>query len=128
MFRWRPVSVCLRRYANASTLDVSSRILVPTLFEIVGLLGLVAGVGYWLSAMRGKELARTAAARACHDAQVQFLDDTVVLSQSRLRRDAAGHACFERQFRFEFTDGHERRYYGHLTLLGHQVKQVWLGS
>jgi len=101
---------------------------MPTLFEIVGLLGLVAGVGYWLSAMRGKELARTAAARACREAQVQFLDDTVVLSQSRLRRDAAGHACFERQFRFEFTDGQERRYYGHLTLLGHQVKQVWLGS
>ena len=101
---------------------------MPTLPEIIGLLGLAASVWYWLSAMRGKELARTAAARACHEAQVQFLDDTVVLSQSRLGRDAAGHACFERQFRFEFNDSNERRCYGHLTLLGHQVKQVWLGS
>lgn len=58
--------------------------------EIASLL-LLAGVAwFWQQALRGKEIARSAGKRACDQAGVQFLDDTVELTRLRWRRDAAG--------------------------------------
>jgi hypothetical protein len=97
-------------------------------YEMAGLLTLLAGAGLWLDAMRARELARATAARACERAQVQFLDDTVALHRLRLRRDTAGQMRVERRYHFEFTDSHEHRYRGALTLHGRQVLDVSLGS
>jgi hypothetical protein len=101
---------------------------VPSLFALLALLSLAATAAYWLEAMRGKELARAAARRACEAAKLQFLDDTVVQTRVRLRRDAHGRIAFQRHYRFEFTDGHDARYRGHVTVLGRCVLHLSLGA
>lgn len=99
---------------------------MPSLLEIGGLLGAIAATGYWLDAMRGKELARAAGRRACEQAQVQFLDDTVELVRVRVRRDARGHLGLRREYRFEFSDDGADRRGGEIALLGRQVLRVVL--
>jgi len=101
---------------------------MPSLFEVLGLLVLAAGVAYWLEAMRGKELARAAGKRACDEARLQFLDDTVVLTKVRVRRDENGRIAFYRQYRFEFTDSNDARYRGNVTVFGKRVQHLSLGS
>jgi len=101
---------------------------MPSLFEIAGILGLVTGLGYWLSATRSHELARAAGKRACQEAQVQLLDDTVEVIRVRVRRDPRGRLAFSRTYRFEFTDDGDRRYRGQVTVHGRHVQELVLGS
>ena len=101
---------------------------MPSLFQVLGLLVLAAGVAYWLEAMRGKELARAAGKRACDEARLQFLDDTVVQTRVRVRRDENGRIAFHRQYRFEFTDSNDARYRGNVTVFGRRVLHLSLGS
>lgn len=97
-----------------------------SLLEAGGLLGLAAAAGYWLEAMRSKELAREAGKRACRAADVQFLDDTVQLTRVRLRRDARGRLAFRREYRFEFTPDGVTRERGAVTLHGRRVLRLVL--
>lgn len=99
---------------------------MSSLLEVGGLLGLVAAAGYWLEAMRGKELARAAGKRACEQAQVQFLDDTVELVRVRVQRDGGGRLGLRREYRFEFSDDGSVRRRGELALLGRRVVRVAL--
>jgi hypothetical protein len=99
---------------------------MSSLLEIGGLLGLAAVAGYWLEAMRSKELARAAGKRACQQAQVQFLDDTVELVRVRVRRDGRGRLGFYREYRFEFSDDGADRRRGELVLFGRQLVRVVL--
>lgn len=97
-------------------------------YEVVALLVLLVLVGYWLEAMRGRETARIAALRACREAQVQLLDDTVELVRLRLRRDAHGRLGPYREYRFEFTADGVARFRGTLVLQGRRVVRLELGS
>jgi hypothetical protein len=97
---------------------------MPSFAELFGLLGLIAAAGYWLAAMRSKELARDAGLRACRQADVQFLDDTVQLVKARLRRDPRGRIAVYREYRFEFTRDGEHRHRGEIVLLGARVQRV----
>ena len=90
------------------------------------LLALLAGGLYWWSASRDKELARLYGRRACDREELQFLDDTVVLSRVRFNRTSAGNLALRREYSFEFASDGGRRYEGHLVLLGHQLLQVTL--
>jgi hypothetical protein len=101
---------------------------MPSLLEIAGLVGLVAAVVYWFDAMRGYELARAAGQRACRDAGVQLLDDTVQLVRLRLGRTPDGRLRLRREYRFEFTDNGAARHRGQVTLLGRRVLHLALGS
>ena len=92
------------------------------------MLGLAAGVAYWLDAMRGYELARAAGKRACQEAGVQLLDDTVELVRLRLRRTHGGRLAWLREYRFEFSDDGAMRHRGQVTLLGRRVLHLALGS
>ncbi|KPK68425.1 MAG: hypothetical protein AMJ84_11165 [Acidithiobacillales bacterium SM23_46] len=94
--------------------------------EIASLL-LLAGVAwFWQQALRGKEIARSAGKRACDQAGVQFLDDTVELTRLRWRRDAAGGLRIYRHYRFEFAADGSHRFRGELALLGTKVQFVEL--
>jgi hypothetical protein len=95
--------------------------------EIAALLGAVAVIGYWLEALRGLELARAAGRRACQEAGVQLLDDTVELVRVRVRRNDRGRLAFQREYRFEFTADGVRRERGQVTMLGRRVLQLSLG-
>lgn len=90
------------------------------------LLALIAAALYWWNASRGKEMARLFGRRACDREGIQFLDDTVVLSRVRIRRNANGQLVLRREYRFEFASDGGRRYEGHLVLLGHQLQQLSL--
>lgn len=99
---------------------------MPSFAELFGLLGLIAAAGYWLAAMRSKELARDAGLRTCRQAEVQFLDDTVQLVKARLRRDPLGRVAVYREYRFEFTRDGDRRHRGEIVMLGARVQRVSL--
>lgn len=96
------------------------------LLELGGLLGLAAIGGYGFDALRSQELARAAGRRACEQAQVQFLDDTVELVRVRVRRDARGQLAFRRDYRFEFSDDGAVRRRGEIEMHGRQLLRVVL--
>jgi hypothetical protein len=79
---------------------------------------------YWWDTMQSKEVARTAGKQACHNAQVQFLDDTVALKKLRLRRGTNGRLQFQRLFVFEFTSDGSCRYQGRISLYGKYIHKV----
>ena len=89
--------------------------------EFGGLLLLIGGVWYWFHAIRAKELARLAGRRRCNEVGVIFLDDTVMLTRLRLRRDAMGRVKIYREFQFEFASDGGIRYGGEITLLGERI-------
>lgn len=81
-------------------------------------------VWVWWDGLGAKEIARAYGKRTCRERDVLFLDDTVALSLTRLRRDASGHLRFYRRFDFEFTSDGEQRYRGYVDMLGPQVIHV----
>lgn len=101
---------------------------MPSFLEIAVLLGFVATLAYWLNATRSHELARAAGKRACQEAQVQLLDDTVEVVQVRVRRDPGGRLAFCRNYRFEFTSDGDLRHRGQVTIHGRRVLHLSLGA
>lgn len=91
---------------------------------LVGLFLILGGGWYWFDAMRAKELARDAGRERCTAAGVIFLDDTVVLTRLRLRRDDEGRMKLHRDYRFEFASDGGMRYGGEIALAGGRVTRV----
>jgi len=75
-----------------------------------------------------KEIAHDAAKKACDEANVLFLDDSVVANKTRLRRNDYGHIKLYREYHFEFTADGSQRYHGEIHLLGKNVKHVELDA
>lgn len=71
--------------------------------------------------MHAKEYARHACRVRCNDVGVIFLDDTVMLTRLRLRRDSEGHMKIYREYQFEFTSDGNVRYGGEIALLGKNI-------
>lgn len=84
--------------------------------------GLLAWYG-WVS-LRTKELARVAGRAACEQQQLLFLDESVVLVRTRIRRNQHGHIGFYRCYAFEFTSDGAVRHQGQICLLGKQVVKI----
>ena len=87
---------------------------------------LIAGllIWYWWVSQRAKERAREAGRTACKQNQLMFLDESVVLKQTRLKRNRHGHINFYRCYAFEFTSDGAQRYRGKICLLGAHVEQL----
>jgi len=79
---------------------------------------------YWWDTMQSKEVARQAGKRACDQAGVQFLDDTVEKKKVWIRRNARGRLELCRIFFFEFATDGEYRYQGRVVVLGNIVSDV----
>lgn len=92
--------------------------------SLLFLLLLAALVWYWLDSLRALEHARKLGRQACHDADVQFLDDTVARTALQLVRNDSGHRVLRRTYRFEFSETGNSRLEGHVILLGHAVESV----
>lgn len=92
--------------------------------ELIVLLLLGAAIWFFSDGLKARETAYAAARRACEQAGVQFLDDTVSQSGMRLARDGEGHATLERLFRFEFSTTGDDRQQGRVRLLGGRVQEV----
>ena len=88
------------------------------------ILPLVALLWYWFDSLRALEIARAAGKRACQNADVQFLDDTVAGTSLALVRNESGRRVLRRTYRFEFSETGNTRLEGQLTLLGKKVESV----
>lgn len=79
---------------------------------------------FWLDGMTAREVAETAGKRACREAGVQFLDDTVAFAGLGFGRDEAGHLKPRRTYRFEFSDTGDNRLKGMVVMLGREVETL----
>ncbi len=94
-------------------------------FTSLLLMLLLAGlVWYWLDSLRALEFARSVGNRACENADVQFLDDTVARIELKLVRDDAGRRVLRRTYRFEFSETGNTRLEGRIILLSHKLESV----
>lgn len=86
---------------------------------------LLAALGwFWFDSLRALEIARYAGKRACADANVQFLDDTVAGIALALVRDKSGRRVLRRTYRFEFSETGNTRLEGQLIVLGGKIESV----
>lgn len=86
---------------------------------------LLAALGwFWFDSLRALEIARNAGRRACSDANVLFLDDTVAGIAFALVRDNSGRRVLRRTYRFEFSDTGNSRLEGQLIVLGDRIESV----
>ena len=83
------------------------------------MLGLVAW--YWSYSQKVKQLALRASMRRCKEAEVQFLDHSVVLHRIGFRKNKALQWKMIREYRFEFTSTGETRFIGRIILQGTYV-------
>lgn len=89
------------------------------------LLGLGAAcVWLFYDGIRIRETALRAGREYCRNLDLQMLDETVSRQRIGLARSSDGQLRLERRFGFEFTSDGERRYNGHIIMLGARVKEV----
>jgi hypothetical protein len=94
------------------------------MLEIATLL-VVAGAAWILwDGLKAREAANAAMRAACHAHGLLFLDDTVALASLRPTRDANGHACLRRVYRFEYSDTGNNRRKGSITMTGDRVAEL----
>lgn len=92
--------------------------------SLIFLLVLAALGWYWLDSLRALEFARGVGKKACDDANVQFLDDTVASTGLKLVRDESGRRVLQRTYHFEFSETGNTRINGQIILLGHKLESV----
>ena len=92
--------------------------------NLLFLLLLVALGWFWFDSQRALEIARNASKRACINASVQFLDDTVASTALTLVRDESGRRVLRRTYRFEFSETGNTRLEGQLIVLGDRIESV----
>jgi Protein of unknown function (DUF3301) len=97
-------------------------------WELVLLLPLGGVLFWWMDNLRAREIAVQVGKQACHERGLQFLDDTVVLAKTSLKRNVEGTLIFLRVYRFEFSDTGDNRRDGDVTLLGKKVEWVRVGE
>ena len=83
-------------------------------------------VWLWSSATRSKNQASAFCARACREINLQFLDQTVVLTKLGVGRDRRNLLHFQRVYDFEFSVDGSARHRGQLALHGTRVASVHL--
>lgn len=80
------------------------------------ILGFVAW--FWFDTQRSQEMAKAICQQVCGKLQLQFLDDTVVLTRLRLRRNSRGNLTVQRTYNFEFYEGGNQRQLGTIIMRG----------
>ena len=95
---------------------------------LCALAALAAMAGFWLSSLRAREAANSAAGGTCRQIGAQFLDDTVAFQRLRAIRGPDGWLAFERTYQFEYSlDGATRRR-GFVIVAGRDVETVGLDA
>lgn len=97
-------------------------------WEMLFLVVLGAVGWYWYAGMQAREMAIAAGRRACQEAKLQFLDETVAQSGLRFARDEDGALGVERNYRFEFSRTGADRDAGSIVVRGGRVEWVKLGG
>lgn len=71
-------------------------------------------------------LARSVAKRHCDQANVQLLDDNVLLKRLSICRSRHSLFAFKRLYRFEFSSLGDFRYQGNVTFVGKRMHHIEL--
>ncbi len=99
------------------------------MFDLHALLLLIALAFVGMIWFRHDQLRRralVAARRACSEAGMQLLDETVGLQRIRIRRDEGGWPRLHRIFAFEFSQSGNDRYAGWVEFGGETLLKVEL--
>ena len=94
--------------------------------SIIAFLILAGIIWFWLDSTRTKELASYAAAQACKEMGVQFLDQTVSLEKLKRSRNHQGRFTFLRIYKFDFSVHGDQRFHGRAKMLGQKLLQMQL--
>lgn len=97
-------------------------------WELLLLLSLGGFLFWWMDSLKAREIAVQVGKQACRELGVQFLDDTVALAKTSLKRNGEGTLTFQRIYRFEFSDTGDNRRDGDVTLLGKKVEWLRVGD
>lgn len=73
---------------------------------------------FWFDTQRSQEMAKAICQQVCGKYKLQFLDDTVVLTRLRLRRNSRGSLTVQRTYQFEFYEGGNQRQQGTVIMRG----------
>jgi hypothetical protein len=95
-----------------------------TLGDVLVLFILCGVSGYVYQSIRVRELALAAARRACRDAGVQLLDQTVSMQRLSASRDSEQRWRLWRQYRFEYSANGYERHSGNIIMLGKRLQAV----
>ncbi|HEV7820415.1 MAG TPA: DUF3301 domain-containing protein [Burkholderiales bacterium] len=95
--------------------------------EILSVLALGAAAWLWLDSIKAREIAVNAARSACTDEGLLLLDDTVAITNLKLRRDDDGQVRLQRAYAFEYSDTGNNRLQGSIVLLGHRTILINVG-
>lgn len=71
-------------------------------------------------------IARRAAKKHCDTAEVQLLDQNVLLKKLRIARSPQTLFAIKRHYEFEFSTVGDKRYKGSITLLANRVAHIEL--
>ena len=85
-------------------------------------------VCYWWNATSAKDLARSAALKACQLSETIILDDAVEIRKIWLRRNEKGHIEICRFYFFDFTVDGNQRFHAFVILLGQRVYKVSMNA
>jgi hypothetical protein len=94
------------------------------IFELLGLLLLVATAWLWLDSLKAREAAVAAAKAACAAEDLLLLDDTVAIARLRFARDGDGVLRIQRIYGFEYSDTGNDRHSGSVVMLGSRVQVI----
>lgn len=86
---------------------------------VLGLTGL-----YFMSAIRVRELALQAVARAGRQSDFQLLDQSVHIQRLSLSRASDGRWRVWRQYRFDYSYNGVEREQGHVIMLGRELQAI----
>jgi hypothetical protein len=96
------------------------------MWEGAAIVGIIAGVLFWVDSLRARERALAAGRSACRRYGVQLLDETVQIAALRLARDEDGRLRLRRSYSFEFTDTGDNRRRGAIVMLGGELQDMQL--
>ena len=94
------------------------------MLELAILIVVVAAVWLLWDNLKAREAANAAMRAACQAHGLLFLDDTVALESLKPARNADGHACLRRVYRFEYSDTGNNRRKGSITMMSDRVSQL----
>lgn len=79
---------------------------------------IACGIGFWMYNGRVREAAHKAAVHACKESYVQNLDGYVALKKVYFDKNPEGKLRFLRRYQFEFATDGAKRYLGHVIMQG----------
>jgi len=94
---------------------------------LVALLVLLPVIVWWQMATRAREQAAEYVHRACQDADVQWLDSTVIFHRWEWAKDSRAKRYLRRTYLFEYCDDGISRRQGFVAMRGMELEWVGLG-